>query len=281
LNLENKVHHKLLHKARKVVLKYAKGFRAEIGISTGNNLGELIDTIENPITIPYHKIPGVQQGKVAGHTHSRIVLGHLNGVPIACLQGRLHRYEGLPYECTQILFNALKWLGCDSVLIANASGSLRENIGPGAMVAINDHINFSFGSPLMGPNDEAIGPRFVSMTNTYDQQMRKDLHQSALKLGFELHEGVYLGVAGPMFETPAEIRAFRQLGADVVGMSTIPDVIFSRHCGLKVAVIAAIVNLAAGITGQELSHEETLSESEKVSHKITALIKTYIQSHYR
>lgn len=270
----------VMQQAFDVVKEKAKGFKAKIGISTGNNLGELVDAINNPIYIPYTDIPGVVEGKVEGHTHARIVLGYIGDVPVACLQGRLHHYEGIPYHSIQILFNVLRYVGCDSVLIANASGSLREQVGPGEMVIINDHINLSFGSPLMGPNDESIGPRFVSLTNTYDEDLRDKLHMSANKLNYTLHEGVYIGVAGPMFETPAEIRMFRNMGADVVGMSTIPDVIFSRHCGLKVAVIAAIVNLASGITGKELSHDETLSESKKVSHKMTNLIQEYIKTTY-
>lgn len=256
------------------------GFKAKIGISTGSNLAQLVEAIEDPIFIPYDEIPGVvTAASVAGHTNSRIVLGMLEGVPVACLQGRLHRYEGIPYQSMQILFNVLKHVGCESILIANASGSLREEMGPGDLAVVSDHINFSFDSPLAGPNDEAIGPRFLSMTNTYDAEMRTQLKALGKSQGVELHEGVYVGVAGPMFETPAEIRMFRQLGADFVGMSTVPDVILSHHCGLKVAVIVAIVNLAAGIVeGAELSHEETLHQCAMASDKMTTLFRAYINT---
>jgi xanthosine phosphorylase len=257
----------------------AKGFRAKVGIATGSNLADLVDSIENQISIPYDDIPGVvTAASVEGHTHSRIVLGELHGVPVACLQGRLHRYEGIPYQSMQILFNLLKYVGCESILIANASGSLRENVGAGELVVVNDHINLSFGSPLAGPNDEAIGPRFLSLTNTYDKTMRDTLKEVASGQGVELHEGVYMGVSGPLFETPAEVKMFAHMGADIVGMSTIPDVVFSHHCGMKVAVVAAVVNLAAGIVeGVELSHEETLHQCELASNKMTKLFSGYIQ----
>lgn len=258
------------------VKRHAPDFKAQIGVVTGSGLSAFADKLEHRIAIEYSEIPGVVAGDVVGHS-SRLVLGEYKGVSVACLQGRLHRYEGIPYQSMQILVNLLKGVGCDSVIITNASGSLREEVGPGELVAINDHINFSFDSPLQGPNDESIGPRFVSMTNTYDQAMRDDFHVLANKLNINLHEGVYVGVAGPCFETPAEIRMFRQLGGDVIGMSTIPDVIFARHCGLKVAVLAAIVNLGAGMTGAELSHEHTISEGKKCEERMTQLILQYIQ----
>ena len=266
----------LIQQAMAYVRRHAPDFKAQIGVITGSGLSAFADKLEKQIAIEYRDIPGVVSGDVVGHS-SRLVLGEYEGVPVACLQGRLHRYEGIPYASMQILVNLLKGVGCESVIITNASGSLREEVGPGELVTINDHINFSFDSPLQGPNDESIGPRFVSLTNTYDQSMRDDLHALAKQMDFCLHEGVYVGVAGPCFETPAEIRMFRQLGGDVIGMSTIPDVVFAKHCGLKVAVLAAIVNLGAGMTGAELSHEHTIAEGKKCEERMTQLIFNYIK----
>jgi len=258
------------------VKRHAPDFKAQIGVITGSGLSAFADKLDHRIAIEYSEIPGVVAGEVVGHS-SRLILGEYAGVSVACLQGRLHRYEGIPYQSMQILVNLLKGVGCESVIITNASGSLREDVGPGELVAINDHINFSFDSPLQGPNDDAVGPRFVSLTNTYDQEMRDSFQALAKNMNVTLHEGVYLGVSGPCFETPAEIRMFRQLGGDVIGMSTIPDVMFAKHCGLKVAVLAAIVNLGAGMTGAELSHEHTISEGKKCEDRMTKLILEYIE----
>ena len=270
----------LVHDAIAYIKRHAPDFKARVGVVASSGISHFSDAFEHKISFPYHEIPGVVSGNVAGHA-SRLVLGELHGIPVACLQGRLHRYEGIPYPSMQILMNLLKGVGCESVIITNVSGSLRHEVGAGELVAINDHINFSFGSPLQGPNEESVGPRFVSLTNTYDASMRSSLADSAKTLGFNLHEGVYIGVAGPCFETPAEIRMFQRLGADVVGMSTIPDVMFAKHCGLKVAVLAAIVNFGAGMTADELSHEHTLSEGKKSADRMTQLLQHYIQKEYR
>jgi len=254
----------------------APGFKAKLGIVASSGLAGFSANLTRAVVIPYQEIPGVVAGSVAGHA-SKLVLGYLNDVPVICLQGRLHYYEGAPYRSMQILMNLVKGLGADSILITNVSGSLRASVGPGELVAINDHINFSFDSPLLGPNDDTVGPRFVSMTNTYDAQMNQILKEIAQEQGFYLHEGVYVGVSGPHFETPAEIRMFQILGGDVIGMSTIPDVLFAKHCGLKIAVLSAIVNLGAGMNaGEELSHEHTLDESAKCAGRLTNLIVEYI-----
>ena len=255
----------------------APGFSAKLGIVASSGLSDFSTLLTRAVVIPYQEIPGVVAGSVAGHA-SKLVMGYLGDIPIVCLQGRLHRYEGAPYRSMQVLINLVKGLGADSIIITNVSGSLRASVGPGELVAINDHINFSFNSPLMGKNDDSVGPRFVSMTNTYDVQMNHVLKEIAHAQGFYLHEGVYVGVSGPHFETPAEIRMFQLLGGDVIGMSTIPDVLFAKHCGLKIAVLSAIVNLGAGMNaGEELSHEHTLDESAKCAKRLTNLIVEYIK----
>lgn len=253
------------------------GFTAKLGVVASSALSGFSNLLTKAVIIPYQEIPGVIAGTVPGHG-SKLVMGYIDEVPVICLQGRLHRYEGAPYRSMQILINLVKGLGADSVIITNVSGSLRSHVGAGELVAINDHINFSFDSPLLGKNDDSVGPRFVSMTNTYDLSMRRALSSIASSQGFYLHEGVYIGVSGPHFETPAEIRMFQMLGADVVGMSTIPDVIFAKHCGLNLAVLSLIVNLGAGMNvSEELSHEHTLKESEKAADKMTQLIVEYIK----
>lgn len=257
----------------------APGFKAKVGIVASSGISEFSNHLTQAISIPYSDIPGVTAGKVVGHA-SKLVMGYYHGVPVVCMQGRLHRYEGVSYRSIQILINLIKGLGADLVVITNVSGSLRRHIGPGELVAIHDHINFSFDSPLMGPNDDSVGPRFVDMTNTYDVKVRRVLQAIAKEQGVYLHEGIYIGVGGPHFETPAEIRMFQMLGGDVIGMSTIPDVLFARHCGLRVAVLSAIVNFGAGMTGEELSHEHTLSEGAKCADKMTNLILSYIERTY-
>ncbi len=255
----------------------APGFSAKLGVVASSALSEFSDQLTRAVVIPYQDIPGVIAGSVPGHG-SKLVMGYLGDVPVVCLQGRLHRYEGAPYRSMQILINLVKGLGAEAIIITNVSGSLRASVGPGELVAINDHINFSFDSPLAGKNDDSVGPRFVSMTNTYDVNMRRTLSGIAHQQGFYLHEGVYIGVGGPHFETPAEIRMFQMLGGDVIGMSTIPDVLFAKHCGLKIAVLAVIVNLGAGMNaGEELSHEHTLEESAKAASRMTNLIVEYIK----
>ena len=255
----------------------APGFKATLGVVASSGLSEFSSLLTRSVVIPYQEIPGVIAGSVAGHA-SKLVMGYLGDVPVICLQGRLHRYEGASYRSMQILINLVKGLGADSIIITNVSGSLRASVGAGELVAINDHINFSFDSPLSGKNDDSVGPRFVSMTNTYDVDMRRRLSGIAHEQGFYLHEGVYIGVSGPHFETPAEIRMFQMLGGDVIGMSTIPDVLFAKHCGLKIAVLSAIVNLGAGMNvGEELSHEHTLDESAKCAGRLTNLIVEYIK----
>lgn len=254
----------------------APKFMGKIGVVASSGIAEFYTHLTATITIPYAEIPGVVASHVAGHA-SALVLGYYHDVPVICLQGRLHRYEGVPYSSIQLLMNLIKALGANIVIMTNVSGSLRAEVGPGELVAIHDHINFSVESPLAGPNDPKIGPRFLSMTHTYDLAVREQLKQIAQQQGTYLHDGVYIGVAGPQFETPAEIRMFRTWGADVIGSSTIPDVLFARHCGLRVAVVAAIVNLAAGMTSADLSHDHTLLEGAKCAHKMTHLILEYIQ----
>jgi len=255
-----------------VILRYVpKGFAPQVGMILGSGLSELAEQITNPISIPYQAIPGVQTGAIAGHA-SLMVLGYMNEIPVVCLRGRLHRYEGASYDAIRTLVHIIKHLGCNIFLVTGAVGSLNPNAGAGEIMMINDHINFQPGNPLCGENDESVGPRFVNMTDAYDPGLRDIMMSVAAKMNVTLHQGVYLSVLGPSFETPAEIRAFKKWGADAVGMSVVPEVIIARHCGLRVACITAITNLAAGLSNEKISHEHTLQLGQVAGRKLTKLI---------
>jgi xanthosine phosphorylase len=199
-------------------------------------------------------------------------VGRLSGVTVACLQGRSHAYEGHAATRIAVPIRTLHALGCRTLLLTNAAGSLHPHIGPGSLMLISDHINWAGVNPLIGPNDETLGPRFVDMTGAYDPALRQCLHEAARETGIELFEGVYIMVSGPNFETPAEIRAFARLGADAVGMSTVPECLVARHCGMRVAALSLITNLAAGLTGHKLGHAETLAVGAQAAAKLARLI---------
>jgi purine-nucleoside phosphorylase len=242
-----------------------------LGIVLGSGLGAVADALEDAVTIPYTELPDFPAPSVHGHAGA-LALGTLAGLPVACLQGRRHVYEGGDAGAMRGPVRALKAAGAEALLVTNAAGSLRAEVGPGSLMAIADHINMLGVNPLTGPNDDAIGPRFPSLRDAYDPELRRLLHDAAGALGIELAEGVYLATAGPSFETPAEIRAFRTLGADAVGMSTVPEVILARHAGLKVAAVSAITNLAEGMGGEALSHEQTLRYANLAAGDLTRLI---------
>jgi xanthosine phosphorylase len=247
------------------------GFAPRLGIVLGSGLGAVADALEDPKVIPYSELPDFPQPGIAGHAGS-LALGHLAGLPVACFQGRRHVYEGGDPGAMRGPVRALRAAGAEAILVTNAAGSLRAEVGPGSLMAISDHINLLGVNPLTGPNDDAVGPRFPSLRDAYDPELRRTLHAGAAELGITLAEGVYLATAGPSFETPAEIRAFRTLGADAVGMSTVPEVILARHAGLRVAAVSAITNLAEGMGGEALSHEQTLRNAKVASDDLSRLI---------
>jgi xanthosine phosphorylase len=254
-----------------VIRERAPGFQPTLGIILGSGLGAVADALEQPVAIPYGDLPGFPQPGVAGHAGS-LSLGTLSGLPVAILQGRRHVYESGDATGMRLPVRSLKAAGTRALLATNAAGSLRPEVGPGSLMAISDHINLLGVNPLTGPNDEDVGPRFPSLQDAYDPELRQMLHRAADELGIALADGVYLATAGPSFETPAEIRAFRTLGADAVGMSTVPEVILARHAGLKVAAVSAITNLAEGMGGEALSHEQTLRYAATAAEDLTRLI---------
>jgi xanthosine phosphorylase len=222
-------------------------------------------------------LPGFPRPTVHGHA-GRAVIGRLGGVETVVLQGRAHLYEGGDPAQRAAPVRALAAAGVEILVLTNAAGSLRPEVGPGSLMAISDHINMLSVNPLTGPNDDAIGPRFPSLRDAYDPELRRILAATAGALGITLAEGVYLATAGPSFETPAEIRAFRTLGADAVGMSTVPEVILARHCGLRVAAVSAITNLAEGMGGEALSHEQTLKYAAAAAGDLARLVERFCEA---
>lgn len=267
----------LCHPKDAVAAIRAKGYQAvpRLGLVTGSGLGHLADMIEDKVIIPYRDIPGFTQSGVEGHAN-QLVLGHIHQVPVACLQGRVHLYEGDYFPIMKQMIRTLKLLGCQTVVLTNAAGSLREEVGPGELMAITDHINLQPGNPMIGPNEPEFGERFFSMEEAYDPIHLKTLLAVAKKIGIPLATGVYIGFSGPAFETPAEIRAAKVLGADAVGMSTVPEVLIARHCGLRVVGISSITNLAAGLSDEKLSHEGTLRVAQIASEKLIQLLLSFV-----
>ena len=251
------------------------GRAPRIGIVLGSGLGAVADAVADPNVIGYEELPGFPRPTVTGHA-GRAMIGDLGGVPVAVLQGRRHLYEGPPFEPIATPIRALRAAGADTLILTNAAGSLRPELGPGRLMAITDHINLTGANPLVGPNDDGLGPRFPSLRDAYDPDLRATLHDTARDLGTPLADGVYLAVSGPSFETPAEIRAFRTLGADAVGMSTVHETILARHAGLRVAAVSAISNLAEGLSDVPLSHEQTLTDAGRAAGDLARLLEDFV-----
>lgn len=262
----------------KIRSKVDDDFTPKIGLVLGSGLGILAEQIEKAQHFSFFELFGFGHSSVKGHKGT-LTLGYLFGVPVACLQGRPHYYEGNDDETMRTPIRTLKALGCEMVILTNAAASTRKAVTPGRLVLINDHINFSFKSPLVGPNDDQFGPRFPAMDDAYDAGLRQEIHAAAKIEGIELVEGVYFGVLGPAYETPAEIRAYTLLGGDVIGMSTIPEVIIARHAGLKVAVISTITNMACGLSDEKLSHDGVLTVANKAAGDLLRLLKTFLEKH--
>jgi xanthosine phosphorylase len=247
-----------------------------IGIVLGSGLGAVAEEVEDADVIPYEALPGFPRTSVEGH-EGRAVVGRIGGVSVVVLQGRVHLYEGVDLERVRTPVRALCAAGVEILVIASAAGSLRAEVGPGRLMLVVDHINMAGVNVLTGPNADELGPRFPSLRDAYDPALRAEMQSAAGELGLELAEGVYLAVSGPSFETPAEIRAFRTLGADAVGMSTAHETIVARHCGLRVAAVSAISNLAEGMSDQPLSHEQTLADAAGAAARLAPLLVRFVE----
>jgi xanthosine phosphorylase len=256
----------------------AGGRTPRLGIVLGSGLGGLANLLDDAVVIPYAEIPGFPTSTVAGHA-GRFLVGELEGVTVACMQGRFHLYEGHPPAAAiKLPIRTFAALRVEALLLTNAAGSLRTEAGPGSLMLITDHLNFMWTNPLIGPNDDIWGERFVGLEDAYDPALRSRLLGLAAGLGIHLHEGVYGALLGPLFETPAEVRAYRVLGADAVGMSTVPEVIVARHAGLRVVAISAITNLAVGMSDVPVDHEQTLRGAAIAAADLTRLVRAFAGS---
>ena len=252
-------------------------FQPRLAMILGSGLGVLAEQMTDAVTIGFDELPGFPISTVHGHAGA-MVLGTLNGVQVVMLKGRGHFYEGYGLGVMTSAVRTLKLLGVDFLFVTNAAGSLRTEVDAGSLVALTDHINFLPGTPMIGPNDERFGPRFFSMANAYDADLRNLLKSTAAEQSITLHDGVYIAYAGPNFETPAEIRAFKTLGADVVGMSVVPEVVPARHCGLKVVGVSVVTNLAEGLSPFPLSHEQTLKYAAIGAESLIKLILAFVEN---
>lgn len=252
--------------------------KLRMGVVLGSGLGAVADAIADPMMVPYSEIPHFPRSTVAGHS-GRIVAGFLGGVPVIAMQGRVHSYEG--YSPQQVTFpmRVLGALGVRAVVLTNAAGGIAEGYRIGQLVLLADHINLMGFNPLVGPNEPRFsvqpnaGLRFFDMTEAYSKNLRILAQEAAAAQGFSLREGVYLAVTGPNFETPAEIRAFRLLGATLVGMSTVPETIVARHMGVEVLGLSCVTNLAAGLGATQLSHEEVFEAGRQVEHRLARFLE--------
>ncbi|ADW68123.1 purine-nucleoside phosphorylase [Granulicella tundricola] len=252
-----------------------------VGIILGSGLGSFASAVENPVTIPYATIPHFPQSTVEGHS-GNLILGTIAGVPVAVMQGRVHAYEG--YTMPEVTFptRVLGLLGCKTLIVTNAAGGIKPTYKPGSLVAISDHINLTGTNAALGPNEprfatnETSGYRFFDMTTAYPAALRAIAVEEAAKQGYILEEGVYLAVLGPSYETAAEIRAFRTLGADLVGMSTVHEVIIARHMGIPVLGLSLVTNPAAGVSNEVIHHEEVMDIGRQVESRFSALLTAII-----
>jgi purine-nucleoside phosphorylase len=247
----------------------------KIALVLGSGLGAFADEFADAIKIPYAKIPHFPQSTAVGHA-GQLVLGTVEGVEVAGMQGRVHLYEGYSVKDVAFPVRVFARLGVQALILTNAAGGIKKEFTQGRLVVISDHINLQGANPLSGPNDENLGPRFPDMSIAYDRQFRALTLAEGRRLGVDLGEGVYAALAGPSYETPSEIRYLRSIGADLVGMSTVPEVIAARHSGLRVLGISCVTNAAAGVLDQPLDHKEVLETAERVKGQFIALLRAVI-----
>ncbi|NLW24286.1 MAG: purine-nucleoside phosphorylase [Clostridia bacterium] len=243
----------------------------QVGLILGSGLGDLAEEVREAVTIPYAEIPGFPVSTVQGHK-GQLVIGNLQGVPVFTLQGRFHYYEGYSMDKITFPVRVMQGLGISTLIVTNAAGGINLNFTSGALMLIKDHINLMGDNPLRGKNWEELGPRFPDMTNAYSPRLLKLAQEVAADLKIKVESGVYVALPGPSYETPAEIRFLRTIGADAVGMSTVPEVIVANHGGMEVLGISCITNMAAGVTGKKLSHEEVVETANRVKDNFKTLL---------
>lgn len=268
--------------AENIIEKGADAIRAHFGadfprtvLMLGSGSGRFADRLEKNRSLSYAAIPGFAPATVLGHA-GKLMVGEIAGRRLGIMAGRIHLYEGHSAQDIAILVRVLKAVGVERLILTNASGGLTADMPAGTLVIVEDHINFSGANPLIGPNDERLGPRFPDLTDAYDPSLRALLARAAEESGVPVRHGVYVFVTGPSFETPAEIRMFARLGASIVGMSTVPECIAARHCGIQVAALSLVTNLAAGLSDAPLTHEETLAEAQKAYGGMEKLLLRFL-----
>jgi purine-nucleoside phosphorylase len=250
--------------------------RPRLGMVLGSGLGQLADAIEVVAAIPFPEMPGWPAASAPGH-QGRLLMGHLRGLPVACLQGRLHMYEGLSPRLVVEPALLPGRLGAPYLLLTNASGGVNPAFAAGSLMVISDHINLTARHPLIGPDDERLGPRFPDMTAVWDPELRRRLLSAAVAEGITLEEGVYLALTGPSYETPAEVRMIRGLGADAVGMSTVMEAIAAHWAGLRVCGVSLVTNAGAGLAAAPLNHEEVLAAAQEAGPRLARIIGRFIE----
>jgi purine-nucleoside phosphorylase len=257
-------------------IRSKSSLQPEVGVILGSGLGHVVDSVEIETTIPYGEIPGARASTVLGH-QGRLILGRSGKTPVAMMQGRVHYYEG--YEMQEVMFlsRVLGRLGIKKLIVTNAAGGVNTSFQSGDLMLISDHINFMGANPLRGPNIDDLGVRFPDMSDAYSEVLREQAREVAAGLGIKVQEGVYLALSGPTYETPAEIRAFRILGADAVGMSTAPEVIAMSQMQIPVLGISCITNMAAGVFKQKLTHQEVMDTTVRVEKQFTGLVLALIE----
>jgi purine-nucleoside phosphorylase len=242
------------------------------GVVLGSGLGGFADAVEDAVEIPYADIPGWPPSTAVGHAGT-LVVGRAGGAPVAVMKGRAHLYEGHPPEKVVFGVRVLGLLGIRTLVLTNACGAIDTTLEPGQLVLIRDHLNLQASSPLVGPNDDRLGPRFPDMSDAYDPALRAAAREAAARVGVELEERIYAAWLGPAFETPAEIRMLRALGADLVGMSTVPEVLAARHMGIKCLALSCVTNMAAGVLPEPIDHERVLEVGARAQSTLTALLR--------
>jgi inosine/guanosine/xanthosine phosphorylase family protein len=242
-----------------------------LGLVLGSGLGDLADEIEDAVAIPFAQMPGWPAPSAPGHS-GRLLLGTIRGTPVVCLQGRLHMYEGLDARLVVEPVLLMGRLGAGVLLLTNASGGVNPEFGAGTLMVMSDHINLTGHNPLLGPNDDAMGPRFPDLSTVWDRELRSDLHAAARAEDVELREGIYLGLTGPTYETPAEVRMIRSLGADAVGMSTVVEAIAAHWAGIRVCGVSLVTNAGAGLSPTPLTHEEVLKAANEAGPRLARVI---------
>lgn len=265
-----------INEARDYILEKI-GLIPEIALILGSGLGDMAEEAEDKKIIDYKDIPNFPVSTVQGHK-GRLVFGKMRGKNVAFMQGRFHYYEGYRMEDVVFPVWVFRALGVKKLIVTNAAGGVNTSYKPGDLMLIKGHINYTNNNPLIGPNIEEFGPRFPDMSEAYSKELTEVVMKSAAANNIKLQEGTYIYLTGPSYETPAEIRAFRILGADAVGMSTVPEVIAANHCGIKVAGISCITNMAAGILDKPLNHKEVMETADRVKENFSKLIKSVIEN---